>query len=189
MAMWELARSPRQIWTFATVRCRTARRSCATMQPMRVSPLIVCAVVLLAARHAPRPSESVTVSRAIDGDTLQLSDGRKVRLIGVDTPELHHPKKPVQAFAEAARQFTHDAVGGKHVRLEFDKAKPSDKYGRLLAYVYREPDGWCLNRELIAAGFAHVETRWPFPQLDAFRALEREARDQRRGLWADDQTQ
>lgn len=148
---------------------------------------VIGAIVLLGAKPAPRPPERAAVARAIDGDTLELDDGRKVRLIGVDAPELHHPSKPVQAFAEAARQFTVDAVVGKAVTLSFDKAKPFDRYGRLLAYVVRESDGWCLNRELVAAGFAHVETRWPFPQLEVYRALERRAREQGRGLWGANQ--
>jgi micrococcal nuclease len=141
--------------------------------------------VLAIAALPPRPTETALVARAVDGDTLALTDGRKVRLIGVDTPELHHPKKPVQAFAAAAQAFTAQAVAGQIVRLVFEKARPFDRYGRLLAYVYREPDGYFLNEALIAGGYAHVEARWPFQHLERFRKAEREARAAGRGLWAD----
>ena len=144
---------------------------------------VAALVLTLLAKPAPRPSEVAVVKRVIDGDTLELKDGRKVRLLGVDTPELHHPKKAVEAFAEAAKKFTSEAVADKTVRLVFEKWNPSDRYGRLLAYVYREPDGFFLNRELLAAGFAHTEVRWPFARMNEFRALERQARDSERGLW------
>lgn len=150
---------------------------------IRAIVVIAAAFVALGARHPPKPSEVAVVARAVDGDTLELTDGRKVRLLGVDTPELHHARKPVQAFATAARTFTSNAITGKTVRLLFEKWKPIDKYGRLLAYVYREPDGFFLNRELLAAGFAHTEVRWPFAHMDEFRQAEREARENSRGLW------
>ena len=134
-------------------------------------------------RQPPKASETAVVTRVIDGDTLELQDGRKVRLLGVDTPELHHPRKPVEAYAAEAKKFTSTAIAGQTVRLVFEKWKPVDKYGRLLAYVYREPDGLFLNRELVAAGYAHVEARWPFEHMEAFRKLEREARELGRGLW------
>lgn len=150
----------------------------------QVVALIGAIAVFLGNRHAPRPPETAVVARTVDGDTLEMSDGRKVRLLGVDTPELHHRKKPVQAYALAARDFTDAAVTGKSVRLVFEKWNPTDKYGRLLAYVFREPDGMLLNRELLTAGFAHVEVRWPFARMDEFRAAERKARKEGRGLWA-----
>jgi micrococcal nuclease len=144
--------------------------------------LSLFALTLLAARHPPRPAEVAIVARVVDGDTLELKDGRKVRLLGVDCPELHHPKKPVEAFALEAKNFTTEAIAEKTIRLVFEKWNPIDKYGRLLAYVYRE-DGYFLNRELVAAGYAHVEVRWPFEHMEEFQKLEREAREKSRGLW------
>lgn len=123
----------------------------------------------------------VKVKRVIDGDTLLLTNGEKVRLIGVDTPETKHPQKPVQYFGKEAHLFTKGMVEGKEVRLEYDWQK-RDKYGRLLAYVYLK-DGTFLNAEVIKQGYGFAYTRFPFKYLEEFRQYEREARENRRGLW------
>ena len=120
-------------------------------------------------------------TKVIDGDTIIISNGRKVRLIGVDTPELHHPLKPVQYFAREASEFTRSMVEGKSVRLKYD-CRRRDRYGRLLAYVYLE-DGTFLNAEIIKQGYGFAYTRYPFRYLDAFRQYQREAREHERGLW------
>jgi len=75
------------------------------------------------------------VDRVVDGDTIVLSDGKKVRLIGVDTPETKHPNKPVEYFGKEATEFTRRMCEGKQVRLEYDQEK-IDRYGRTLAYVF-----------------------------------------------------
>jgi micrococcal nuclease len=72
------------------------------------------------------------VARVIDGDTLQLSTGETVRLIGVDTPETKDPRQPVQHFGKEATAFTRQLVEGKPVHLEYDQQR-RDKYGRSLA--------------------------------------------------------
>jgi Staphylococcal nuclease homologue len=92
-------------------------------------------------------SQIVGVTHVIDGDTLELSTGDKVRLIGVDTPETKDPRKPVQSFGKEATAFTHRTVAGKRVRLEYDQQR-HDKYGRTLAYVYLE-NGTFVNEEII----------------------------------------
>jgi micrococcal nuclease len=114
---------------------------------------------------------------------VELEDGRKekVRLIGVDTPETVHPQKPVEYFGKEASAFTRRMVEGKEVRLEFDWQQ-RDKYGRLLAYVYL-PDGSFLNAEIIKQGYGFAYTRFPFKYLEEFRQCEKEAREQKRGLW------
>ena len=121
------------------------------------------------------------IARVIDGDTLLLSNGERVRLIGVDTPELYHPLKPVQYFAKEASQFTRRMAEGKSVRLEYD-CRRRDRYGRLLAYVYLE-DGTFLNAEIIKQGYGFAFTKYPFKYLDEFRQYEIEARQNKRGLW------
>ena len=129
-------------------------------------------------------NDLVKVKRVIDGDTIVVEiDGKheKIRLIGVDTPETKHPQKPVQYFGKEAHLFTKRMVEGKEVRLEFDWQK-RDKYGRLLAYVYL-PDGTFLNAEIIKQGYGFAYTRFPFKYLDEFRQYEREARENKRGLW------
>lgn len=126
--------------------------------------------------------EMAFVARAVDGDTLKLSTGERIRLIGVDTPETKHPKKPVEYFGKEAAAFTRREIEGREVRLEYDWQK-QDKYGRILAYVYRIPDNFFLNVEIIKQGYGHAYTRFPFKYLDEFRTYEREAREERRGLW------
>jgi len=126
-------------------------------------------------------SETYQVKRVIDGDTLLLTTGGRVRLIGVDTPETKHPQKPVQYFGKEAYLFTKSMVEGKEVTLEFEWQK-RDKYGRLLAYVCLI-DGTFLNAEIIKQGYGFAYTRFPFKYLEEFRRYEREAKENGRGLW------
>jgi endonuclease YncB( thermonuclease family) len=121
------------------------------------------------------------VIRVIDGDTLHLTNGEKVRLIGVDTPETRHPQKPVERFGKEAYLFTKRMVEGKEVRLEFDWQR-RDKYGRLLAYVYLT-DGAFLNAEIIKQGYGFAYKKYPFKYFDEFEKFEKEARENGRGLW------
>ncbi len=121
------------------------------------------------------------VKRVIDGDTILLTNGEQVRLIGVDTPETKHPQKPVERFGKEAYLFTKRMVEGKEVRLEYDWQR-KDRYGRLLAYVYLM-DGTFLNAEIIKQGFGFAYTKYPFKYLDEFRGYEREARENGKGLW------
>jgi len=131
---------------------------------------------LLSASHA----EIYKVKRVIDGDTLLLN-GERVRLIGVDTPETKHPQKPVEYFGREAYLFTRQMVDGKEARLEFERQR-RDRYGRLLAYVYLL-DGTFLNAEIIKQGYGFAYTRFPFKHMEEFRRYEREARENRKGMW------
>jgi micrococcal nuclease len=102
-------------------------------------------------------------------------------LIGVDTPETKHPRKPVQPFGKEASAFTKQFVEGKEVRLEFDVQR-RDKYRRLLAYVYIGDT--MLNAELVRQGYAQVATFPPNVKYqELFVKLQREARKAGRGLW------
>jgi micrococcal nuclease len=130
---------------------------------------------------SPSFAQTYKVKRVIDGDTLILVNGERVRLIGVDTPETKHPKKPVQRFGKEAYFFTKKMVEGKEVKLEYDWQR-RDKYNRLLAYVYLL-DGTFLNAEIIKQGYGFAYTRFPFKYLQEFRKYEKEARENKRGLW------
>ncbi|MBM4371074.1 MAG: thermonuclease family protein [Deltaproteobacteria bacterium] len=121
----------------------------------------------------------------IDGDTLVLAGGERVRLLGVDTPETHHPEVPVQRFGQEASAFTKKVATDRLVRLEAGPQE-RDAYGRLLAYVWM--DGNCLNRELVRRGYAVAATRFPHPRMDEFLAAEAEARAKKYGLWHDSPT-
>jgi micrococcal nuclease len=131
-------------------------------------------------------AEPGTVVRVIDGDSLEIAvPGAKleVRLLGVDTPELGHDRQQVEFFAEEALQFTRKLAHEGRVVLETDpQGDTRDTYGRALRYV-RLSDGRLLNAEIIAQGYGHAYTRYPFTRLEEFRALERAARVAGRGLW------
>jgi micrococcal nuclease len=122
------------------------------------------------------------VERVIDGDTLMLQGHVRVRLIGVDTPETKHPRKPVEPLGPEASEFTRSQVEDRDVKLGFDRER-RDRYGRVLAYVY--VDGKLLNEEIIRAGFSRAETQYKFDRAMALRFLraEDEARKAGRGIW------
>ena len=126
------------------------------------------------------------VLRIVDGDTFvcRFPDGKeeKIRLIGVNTPETSHQKKGVEYYGKKAKEFTKNTLSGKRVKLELDM-QPRDRYGRLLAYVYLE-DGTMLNALLVQEGYAQVMTVPPNVKYqDMFLKLQREARENNRGLW------
>jgi micrococcal nuclease len=125
--------------------------------------------------------------KVVDGDTIhvQVGDRReKVRYIGVDTPETKHPTKGVQCFGQKASEFNASLVAGERVRLVRD-VEERDRYGRLLAYVYRVRDGLFVNAELARLGYAQPLSIPPDVRFaDRFAALAREAREQGRGLWS-----
>ncbi len=137
----------------------------------------------------------ILVKRAVDGDTLVLENGERVRLIGIDTPEMHESNKlykdsrrtgedvtTIQKLGRRSYGFTKGLVEGKRVSLEFDVER-RDKYGRLLAYIYLK-DGTFVNAEIVKQGYASLMTIPPnVKYADLFQKLYREARESRRGLW------
>jgi micrococcal nuclease len=128
------------------------------------------------------------VVRVVDGDTIavRLDDGRdeRVRYIGVDTPESVKPGTPVQCFAERASAFNKRLVAGERVRLVRD-AEERDRYGRLLAYVYRTRDNLFINATLVTGGYAVPLTIPPnVAHAGEFRTLAAVARRKGRGLWS-----
>lgn len=130
------------------------------------------------------PATQVFVLRAVDGDTLLLEDGRRVRLLGVDTPETKREGTPIQPWGPEAHAFTAGLVEGRTVRLEFDRER-HDKYDRVLAYVYANDQ--LVNEELLREGLARGLYKFPYSEAmkRRFRAAEREARDARRGIWSE----
>jgi micrococcal nuclease len=145
-----------------------------------------------------KKTDLLYVKRVVDGDTFELSDGQKVRLLGIDTPEKYESNKldkdaelskqdkaTVKKLGKLASDYVKGFVEGKNVRLERDPVNDDrDRYGRLLRYVYLE-DGTCVNAKIITEGYAQVYDKFPISKLDEFRKLQREARENRRGLWGD----
>jgi len=151
--------------------------------------VVVVAVVLVHAR-ADRPARSfgdAQVVRVVDGDTIRVRlAGRteRVRYIGVDTPESVKPGTPVQCFAKRAAAANAALVAGQRVRLVGD-VEQRDRYGRLLAYVYRVPDGAFVNALLVRDGYARTLTIAPnVAHVRELARLARTAREAGRGLWS-----
>lgn len=115
------------------------------------------------------------------GERVEVAPEERVRLIGVNAPEIAHDSQPAEYFGREAAEFTGRRLRGREVTLTFDVQK-RDRYGRLLAYVF---DGERLfNAELVARGYAQVMTVPPnVSYADLFLALQREARAAGRGLW------
>jgi len=129
---------------------------------------------------------SVPVVRVVDGDTFIIqADGKEihVRLIGVDTPETVDPRKEVQPFGKEASDYLTGLITGKTASLKFDLNR-SDKYGRLLVYLYL--DGKFVNAEIIKGGYGRAYTYYPFQYLDEFSALEAAAKQKDVGIWANE---
>ena len=125
--------------------------------------------------------------RVVDGDTVQITINdatESVRLIGVDTPETVDERKPVQCYGPEASAHTKQLLpAGTAVHLERD-AEVRDKYGRLLAYIYRASDGLFVNLELVADGYGSVLAIKPNVTYEAvFRDAEATARQRGAGLW------
>ena len=132
------------------------------------------------------PSEA-GVRRVIDGDTVELTDGRLVRYIGIDAPEVRRREGgrwvvDPQPFGREAAEFNRQLVEGRRVRLEYD-VQTHDRFNRLLAYVYVGES--LVNAELERAGFAQPLTIPPDVRYaERFRLLAHAARQARRGLWS-----
>ena len=123
------------------------------------------------------------VTRVIDGDTIEIQGGERVRYIGIDAPEIVHPSKPVEYFGEEATEKNRELVEGKRVRLEGD-VEDRDEYGRWLRYVWR--DDVMVNAELVRLGYAYSYSLPPNVKYqELFLQLEQEAREQGLGLWAE----
>ncbi|MDO8451581.1 MAG: thermonuclease family protein [bacterium] len=136
---------------------------------------------------SPEPSvhpkrEDAMVTRVIDGDTIELSDGRRVRYIGMDTPETVDPRQGVECYGKEAAEENSRIVLGKKILLEKD-VTDVDRFGRYLRYVY--VGDIMANESLVRNGYASVST---FPPDVRYQSLfiesEREAQENGRGLWS-----
>jgi micrococcal nuclease len=154
---------------------------------LRSAPLLaVLALLSAVAVTSTEPAAFVdgTVVRVVDGDTIDVRIGarvERVRYIGVNTPELHHPRRGEEPGGRKAAGVNRDLASNRRVRLELD-VQARDRYGRLLAYVW--VGDLMVNAELVRLGYAQVMTVPPNVRHQAlFLKLQRDAREAGRGLW------
>jgi micrococcal nuclease len=154
--------------------------------------LLIAVQWLILPTPAPRPVGPETlaegiheVRRVVDGDTLFLESGARVRLEGVDTPETVREDYPVEPWGPEASQYTKDFVreAGGRVRLSFGNERVDD-YGRFLAFVWHGDR--LLNEELVRVGLARAQLQWRYSTAmkRRFRTAEVEARRAQRGIWS-----
>ncbi|MFC1805066.1 thermonuclease family protein [Candidatus Omnitrophota bacterium] len=138
---------------------------------------------------------NVYVKRVIDGDTILLQSGERVRLLGIDTPEMHESSKlhrdsrksgqdlaTIKKLGRRSYEFVRKLIESKRVSLEFDVEK-RDQYGRLLAYVFLK-DGTFVNAKIVEEGYASLMTYPPnVKYANSLLKLYRQARKEKRGLW------
>jgi len=127
-------------------------------------------------------SRWVHVAYVFDGDTFRTKSGERIRLLGINTPEVSHDKQAEQPYAKQAKKRLIQLIMGKSVQLRSDKEK-KDKYGRSLAHVYLRDGRW-VNNIMVTEGLAHVYIFAPnFHGADELLRSESEARNNGRGLW------
>jgi endonuclease YncB( thermonuclease family) len=142
----------------------------------------------------PGLGQHVTVKHIYDGDTLLLKDGRRVRLIGVNAPELGRDSKPDEPFAQQARQAVVEFLNKPGRITIYPDKEIRDKYDRHLVYLYKQTitesfnesvgDAVSLERELLARGLAfHIAVPPNLYLAECFSEAETEARRHRRGIW------
>jgi len=156
----------------------------------RWSDLLTSRGQTLAADWARYHGRSFLVARVLDGDTLQLDipdlgeAAAKVRLVGIDAPEMGGAERQRMYYAEEATAFARGVALGKHVTVYLDRQAGSrDRYRRLLAYV-QLPDGRFLNEELLSRGFAYADLRFKHGYYQKYVQLESGSRALKEGLWA-----
>jgi micrococcal nuclease len=148
--------------------------------------------------HESKQKETFLVKRVIDGDTFELENRDRVRMLGIDTPEKYESaklekdiersgqdKKTLQKLGELASQYTKKLIEGKRVILVPESNyEDRDVYGRLLRYVYLE-DGTFINKKIVEDGYAYAYRKYRISKLDEFIKDENDARSNKRGLWGD----
>ena len=157
------------------------------MKFLLVTASVMLATVSIPYRSIPATavalhrSDPVLVRAVVDGDTIDVAAIGRVRLLGIDAPEIGRGFDSGAPFARAARDKLAELVLHRWVRLETE-SNQLDAYKRHLAYVLRE-DGVCANTVLVREGLARVTARTPITRLDELKRAEAEARAARKGIW------
>jgi micrococcal nuclease len=142
-----------------------------------IVPIVLVYLLFITPVASPDQKGPFLVKRVVDGDTIVLADGRRIRYIGINTPERGEP------LWKEARDYNAKKVGGKLVTLEFGQVT-EDTYGRTLAYVSVE--GEMINAALLQAGLAHLFVIEQITYYHHFRRSQEEARTKQLGMWAPD---
>lgn len=152
------------------------------MQLLRTLTLLAAATFqTLAPQARISRSEPVLVRSVLDGDTIDVTTFGRVRLLGIDAPEIGRGYDTAAPFGREAKDRLASLVLHHWVRLEQEGAA-LDAYNRHLAYVMRE-DGLFVNAALVRDGLARVTARTPLTRLDELKRAEAEAQAFRRGMW------
>lgn len=148
-----------------------------TVIPTPTSPQVATQSAVL----GEKVYQEALVEKVVDGDTIKIEGGKTVRYIGINTPETVDPRRKVQCFGKEASVKNKELVEGKKIRLEKDVSE-TDKFGRLLRYVYVEDI--FVNDFLVRQGFAYASSYPPdIKYQEQFQKAEKEARENNRGLW------
>lgn len=127
-------------------------------------------------------AQEVKVRWVNDGDTIVLADGRHVRYIGINTPEIEHEHQKAEPYGYQAKKYNEKLVFSKTVRLQFDKER-YDRFGRLLAYVFL-PDGTFINQAMVAQGYAYLLPQKPnIKYAKILLQTQRDAMSAKKGMW------
>lgn len=146
---------------------------------------------LISVQSGPSLADSFAVKKVVDGDTVEVNyygQTIKVRLIGIDTPEVVDPRKPVQCFGREASARAHRLLDGQRVRLEFDPlVGETDKYGRKLAYVFMQNgDNYALRMIQDGYGQEYTYQSQTYRYQADFKRAQDDAQAGARGLWSAD---
>ena len=127
-------------------------------------------------------TEWFSVKRISDGDTIVLGDGRHVRYIGINAPEIDHESRKAEPYGFKSKNFNQKLLFSKKIRLEFDLER-YDQYGRLLAYVFLQ-NGIFVNKAMLKQGYAYFLPRKPNIRYDRLLLQsQRDAMSAKRGIW------
>lgn len=151
-------------------------------RPSAVTVFLVAALLSYSAASEITSQRSAVVTYVIDGDTIEVDDDTRVRLLGINCPEIGFNGAADEPLAQRARKFVADRVVGKNVTLKLERER-RDRYGRLLAHVFLK-DGTNLQEEILAQGLGSVVAIPPnIGLVDIYQIAERAARRDKIGIW------
>ena len=144
--------------------------------------VLVVSLIFIATTESSAAQTWHTVKWVNDGDTIILANGKRVRYIGINAPEIDHEDQKAQPYGYQARSFNKEQVMSKRIRLEYDVER-YDRYGRLLAYIFLQ-DGSFINARLLQAGLAFCLFRNPNVRYNTILLkAQQDAMNLKNGMW------